>query len=737
MSDAKSETARMPFPPRRKHSTTADDHGAGLDPTHELDLRMLIVIARKRATMVAAIVVMSTLLATAHAFSQPPIYTAAATVHLSKEPPDPTSARYVIAYEGLAEEYLNTQIRIIRSRKVAAVVLDRDPEVAHELQSSGDPIAALQAGVTVKPIAQSYLVEIGYEHEERTLVARYANAVAEAYVAHVASDRETKTRAAERNLAEQLPILGQKLLESERALQRFLSDNEYLGFERQQDLAIERLRTLTEALLVTQKDRLQKDGEIEAINSLLKDGRLLVSAPPIAASSTVQALRAQLATVELEWAQLLERYGEEWPRVKQLKTRRDELKLQISSEIETIRSSLIGYREAKANEEASIGRLVDIAREDARKLEQQAQRYKNLRSEVEANRKFYDEFSQRLKEVSSYSQVDVSNVRVLDQAREPWAPVRPNRPREIALGFAFGLAVALALSVLLEFADERLRTPQDVTTHLRLTTLALVPSVEDLPEMEREKLAVAKPSSGFAEAFRRLRAQVEAKLPQQHQPGKGTVLLVTSAGVGEGKTITSINLAVAIANAGARVCLVDADMRNPRVHAVAGIARAPGLAEALDAGGTTLPELSEGIVSGLVVIPAGRSAKNPAELLATGEALGRLIERLRARYDRVVIDAPPAAALSDPSLIAPYADGVLFVVSSRTTLRRAALLGKSSLQGVGVHPIGVVLNNVSENELAGIYGYGYGPYSYAYHGEEQASREGAAAEPGPEAERQA
>src|SRR5262249_47253736 len=131
--------------------------------------------------------------------------------------------------------------------------------------------------------------------------------------------------------------------------------------------------------------------------------------------------------------------------------------------------------------------------------------------------------------------------------------------------------------------------------------------------------------------------------------------------------------------AGARVALVDADMRNPRVHKVTGVALAPGLAEAIEvatAGGAGDLHAAEGVVPGLSIVAAGKPSKNPAEILAAAPALEKIAERLRSRYDRVVIDAPPAAGLSDPTLLAPYADGTLFVVSSRVTGRRVAQLGK-------------------------------------------------------------
>ncbi len=688
-----------------------EEHGPGGEEGDEL--RAVLSAVRRRWPILVAAVALSTAIAAARTLQEPAVFAATARMQLAKEAPDPAAAKYTTYWEGIQLEYMNTQIRILGSATLAAGVLEANPQIARELAadaSAASPDGAAPGhdalayhflgGVGVAPVKDTYLVDITYESTEPDRCARYANALAQAYIEQLDEQAGRRTRITEEKVGEQTELLLQKLERSERELREFLEGNQTPLFERHEELLIGRVAANNEALAGVQRERIRLDAELEAVNRVVEQGRPLESAPAIARNELVIELRRQLAQAELDVTTLGERYGEGWPAVQAGRSRRDQLKLLLRQEMDTLRGRLQAERDAKTREEQGLLERARQLHEEARDLSKRRRLYDSLRGEVEANRRFYEEFATRLKEVSAYSRVNVSNVRVIDRAAGA-RRVRPNHGRNIAMGAMLGVGVAAGLIFLLERLADRIRTVADAARALRLPVLGVIPEVRELDGARLDLYAVTRPHSVYAEAFRKLYVQLNAVggLPAD----AAAVLLVTSGLPEEGKTACSINLAIASANAGKRTLLVDGDLRGPRLHRTFDVEARPGLAEVLTQKALWGAVVRPTQVSNLSIMTAGKAVENPGELLARTDAFADLLERLRGHFDRIVLDSPPAAAVTDAALMAPFADAALLVVSARRSSRGASTLAKTELVRVGAPPTGVLVNHHSDSETGAYY----------------------------------
>lgn len=315
-------------------------------------------------------------------------------------------------------------------------------------------------------------------------------------------------------------------------------------------------------------------------------------------------------------------------------------------------------------------------------------------------------FALGFKEEIERSQM-VQHLYIVEEARIPGGPIKPNPRLNVLIALAMGFIVAVSLAFLLEYLDTSIRSPEDVTRRLGAPVLAAIPMVA-LPELPAGKrsprggiapivVSYDAPTSSAAEAFRLLRTNLQ--FLGLDQPLKS--ILVSSAVPDEGKSITSANLAVAMAHAGLTVCLVDADLRRPTQSTLFGLDHRTGLTNVL-VGAVPLEKALAQPVDGLSVLPSGPVPPNPAELLAS-KRMSKLMEELEDRYDMVVVDSVPALGLADAVSLAPQVGGVILVIRSNGVGYPEAVKAQQALLAVKANLLGVVLDGVKENPKAYYY----------------------------------
>jgi polysaccharide biosynthesis transport protein len=314
----------------------------------------------------------------------------------------------------------------------------------------------------------------------------------------------------------------------------------------------------------------------------------------------------------------------------------------------------------------------------------------------------------QLSQLQAAAALDQSGAQLIHRATVPAVPYLPNPKRDSALGLAVGLMLALGLAFLLDYLDNRIRGKEDLERSS--TPIPVVGMIPVQPEWRDTDLAtvvsVDKPSSGSAEAYRKLRTSIQFLSLDRSMH----TLQVTSPMTSEGKTTTVVNLAVALARAGQTVIVVDCDLRRPRVHQFLGVEPEPGFTSVL-LGEIPLSGALHRVpaIDGLRCLSSGPVPLNPSELLSGRRAI-ELFEALKADSDFVLIDSPPVLPVSDATVIATRVDATLVVVKDNTTLRKHLTRSLELLHQIDAVVIGTVLNGVAKAEVGYDYQYGYGYY---------------------------
>lgn len=300
---------------------------------------------------------------------------------------------------------------------------------------------------------------------------------------------------------------------------------------------------------------------------------------------------------------------------------------------------------------------------------------------------------------------------VIETASEPNAPIGPNVNQMLLIACAIGMMLGLGGAFLIEYLDDHIKTPEEISEQLGLPTIG---SIARIPGGYDRKLVTAlAPRSPISEAYRVLRTNIQ--YTSLDKPLK--TILVTSAGPYEGKSVTAANLAIAMALVGQRTILVDADFRKPSQHRLFNMTNDIGLTNALIAQSDLEHFMRPTLVENLRVLTAGLALPNPAEVLAS-ERMHSLITQLHTEADIIVFDTPPCLPVADPAILARYVDGVILVVDSMQTHRDAAIRARSIMEKAGARLLGVVLNRFSPQSGNGHYYYQY----YASHNQSRSPR---------------
>lgn len=367
--------------------------------------------------------------------------------------------------------------------------------------------------------------------------------------------------------------------------------------------------------------------------------------------------------------------------------------------------------------------LLSIAKKIEAEKKKEGGQYSILKRDVDSNREMYESLLLRIRETEVTSGLKTTNIRVVDEATVPKNPVKPNRKKDFLIAFFIGLMGGSGLAFLFEGLDQSIKTPEDVKKYVGLPPLASIalPHEDDDKNVEPEFIASKKPYSTISEAYRSLRTSIMFTAVEHRRK----TLLLTSAGPEEGKTTNAINLAIVMAQAGERMLLLDADLRQPRIAKIFNIKAEHGLSEVL-AGKEDLDTIIHKTgIQNLDVISCGSIPPNPSELLSL-KKVDELIEELGTKYDRIIIDSPPVLAVTDAVVLSGKVDGTIVVVKAGETHRNAVFQVREIMKSVKSSDlIGVILNMVETEKTGGYYHYYhyYGKYGKYGHKREEERKE--------------
>jgi capsular exopolysaccharide synthesis family protein len=550
------------------------------------------------------------------------------------------------------------------------------------------------------PVTGSRLVDVYFQSTDPGFASVAANALVDEYVAQNLELKQQSTQNMLEWLEKELSAQQRKVEESERALAEYRDRENALSLDDRNNIVFSRLTALNDALLKARTTRIEKD----AVYSQVKSVTDLATAESIAIVSQnpqIQTLKLRQADLQRQKVQMGERYGDRHPEMVKVNASLADAQRQLDLETNRILQSVKNDYDRAVLEERTLASNLEQAKGDVQDLSRKSVAYNVMEREARSNRTVYEALLQREKELRVSSNSRSNNVRVVDHAEMPGGPVSPSGRRAWPMAVLVGLAAALAVAYGLDYLNDTIKTPEDVTKHLKLTSLGLIPSVRG---DKHPILGSTHSPHEFGEAFRSLRTALSARYGDA-----GTrTMLVTSAQPLEGKTTTACNIAMALAYGGARVLLVDADMRRPGLHRPLRLSNDRGLSQVLTGQVRVRDVIQRTVDPNLLAITAGVPPPNPSELLASERMKTLLTNFLHGPFDWIVIDTPPVLAVTDAVVLAPMVSGITFVVGSEMTRRRLAERALETLLASHPKSVGVVLNKVD---------FARNKYYYArYHG---------------------
>jgi capsular exopolysaccharide synthesis family protein len=570
-------------------------------------------------------------------------------------------------------------------------------------------VSAFLSRVEVIPVPDSRLVDVTFTSTSPQLAADAINALVDEYVAQNLEVKLQSTQNMLDWLEKEVGTQQQKVEDSERQLANYRDRENAMSLDDKNNIVVSRLNALNDAVLRARTTRIEKEAQFNQVRSMTP-GATADSIAVVSQNPQIQAGKVQLAELQRQKAQLSEKYGEKHPEILRVNAQLADAQRQLDLETTKALQSVQNEYERARLEERTLSAGLEDAKRDAQDLGRKSVSYNVMEREARSNRTVYESLLQRANELRVSSNSRANNVRVIDHAEVPKGPITPTGRRTWLLAIAVGLAAAVGVAYGLDYMNDTIKTPEDVTRYLKMTFLGLVPAV---PGHKHPVLASSHSPHDFGEAFRSLRTSIISRYP-----GEGAkTMVVTSAQPLEGKTTTACNIAMALAYGGARVLLIDADMRRPGMHRPLRLNNERGLSQILTGQARVRDVIQRTVDPNLLAITAGKTPPNPSELLAS-ERMNTLLTNLsHGPFDWIVVDTPPVLAVTDAVILAPAVTGVTFVVGAEMTRRRLAERALETILASHPKMVGVVLNKVDFARNRYYYSRYYGHQYKNYYAE--------------------
>jgi len=668
-----------------------------------------IVLERRWLVITAFFTIL--ILTAIYLFRAVPIYEASVRIQIDRENNNPLNLRDQLSFETREQDYLQTQYKNLMSRTLLQAVinkekLDKDPRYSKRL----DKVEALARDIRVAPIRLSRLVDVRVEHPDRKTATRIANTLAKTFIEENLEQKRNSSFHALTWLQTQVADARTRVEQSEKNLLDYRKQHNEVSLEEGENIVRQALIQAQNELGKVRAESAVAQQTAEEVNRLINDGVPSETIPAIAQHPVVQRIKMEIDVEKANLAGMLKRYRDKFPLVMAARDRIKELENQLAEECDKQIQTIRNHANIQKKNEEKLAQLVKFEEQQQLQLTSSKIAYDTIKRDAENNKAIHSNVLIRLKETELMSRMNSNNMRIVDEASEPLKPVKPRIVLTVVAGLIGGAIVSLGLAFFVSYLDDSIKSQDDVETHLRLPFLGYIPNIKTNSVVERDLQAHLHPQSNAAEGFRTIRATIALT----HKADKYRVLSVTSTIPSEGKSLVASNLAIVHAQTGLRTLLVDADLRRPSVHKAYQLHSPVGLSAFLTREVENLDEIVHHTeVPNLDVVCCGAVPATPSELVGSPR-MAEFLQKMRSRYDRVVLDCPPVSAVSDPLIIAAISDGVVYVTKFNKIRREHGRRSVQRIQDAGIRLLGVVVNDI-DFEGRDSYYYSYYYYQNRYY----------------------
>ncbi|MCI5144059.1 MAG: polysaccharide biosynthesis tyrosine autokinase [Candidatus Electrothrix sp. AR3] len=641
----------------------------------EINLHQFLLIFKRRFPYLIAIFLLIVAVGWEYSSRQAPLYKASNVIIFG--PKDQAPVDFGNIDTGKQEEFLETQKQIITSHKVISKVADK-------LHLKKEDVGKLLASISVESVRNTYMMKINAVHPDPKNTALYANTLAQEYIAYNLETRRDSSDNAFTWLSEQIAVLKVQVRKSELDVLRYQQEeNLSSSLEKKQFTVDDQTRELNDTYSKISMQRMEKESILHEIENLGEQWRKLENIPALLENAQINFFKKEYNAIDIALARVATKFKPNHPEVIRLHSQRSLIEKKIFAETKKIANDLKMELRIIQNQEKNVHNRLESLKKESMLLAEQAIQYGVLKREAESNRKMYDVLLERLKETDISGSIVVNNIRILDKARIPEKPFKPNIPRNMLLAGVLGIFIGTGVCFVVEYFDTSFKNEDD----LALLNLPLIGTISKNKKINKGN-KIGKFNQDYLES--------KAILDLHRKEHILHTLLITSAVADEGKTTSVASLGMAFAHAGTRVLLVDADMSTSMLSKSFSLEKAAGLSDFFIKQ-QNADEVIQGTgVENLYLLPSGLTPANSTELLGSNR-MKEFIDTLKKDFELIIFDTPAASAHLGVSLLGNLVDGTLLIIKSKSTSSAIVINTLEKLSKLKVNIVGTILTQTKKS----------------------------------------
>lgn len=672
-----------------------------------------LLILRERIWYVVVVFLVVFISVLVHTFGKTKIYESYASIQMLREAPKVMLGRDILETGIRGTEDLNTLVKVMESSTIIKRVADRitgedlrqfmQPYEAGGWSGPLTPLEVLGGNRRIGVVRASLVVQVAYRHPNPEVAAKVANMFVDEFIGWNTRILIEENMRGVEDIQVRIEQQRKRVEEMANALLQYRQTNDSSSLDQRKDIVTETLKSLNSYVIQTGNALKESEIRWQQVQQRIESKGDLTELPFIAGQGIISTLTQQIATQNIAIAQMRERYRDRHPRmieaVNSLQQAQQELDRALVSAAASIKAQYEAAR--RSDEEAKLNLVQQQKQSD--ELDRLSIKYQEQEREFKINEAFLSELVARMRQISAGTNMESQNARKLETAVAPARNryVEPKISLNIGIGLVGGLGLGLAFAFFIAFIDDRVKSSFDIESVVGLPLLGIIPQIKKMEQPDKAQIVINNADRQVAEAFLTLHSSL--RLRDDSKDAK--VFLTTSTIPGEGKSFTTTNLALTYAAHGDRVCVVDCDLRKPNIHKSFRRENLKGVIDVCSGAATLDEAILKDVQPGLDILPTGGRAKNPTHILSN-KTFEVMVSDLRKRYDRVFIDTPPLAAVSDALVVLPLVDGAIFTIFFNKVRRKAAQAAARRLLESNVTCFGAVLNGLN---LA-VSGYYYAQY---------------------------